>query len=110
MKYIVQPWETFESIETIAARFGIPVNDLRMSNPILNTIAIYPCMLLKIPGYPSISLPRSGYVEYVIQPGDSIYKIANKFRLDYRKVISQNPQIVNPDLIWPGQILYLIYA
>jgi LysM repeat protein len=109
MRYIVQPWETWETIDTLAARFNVTLDELMMANPILNTARVIPGMILTIPGYPSVSLPPNGYIEYVVQSGDSIYNIANRFRLNYRNIIADNPQLVNPDVIWPGQIIYLLY-
>lgn len=109
MKYIVQPWETWESVNNIASRFGITADQLIAANPILNTMTIQPGMVLTIPGGQPVTLPATGYIEYVVQSGDSIYRIANRFRLNYRNIIAQNPQIPNPDVLWPGQILYLIY-
>lgn len=110
MRYIVQPWETWESMDTLAARFGVTTNELIAANPILQTVPMYPGMMLTIPGRPPVALPANGYLEYVVQPGDSFFKIANKFRLNYRNVVAQNPQIPNSDVLWPGEIVYLIYA
>jgi tyrosinase len=109
MKYIVQPWETWEKMGNIALRFGITLNELVDANPILKAITIYPGMILNIPVPKEATLPEKGYIEYVVQSGDSLYKIANRFHLNYKKVVSDNPQIANPNVIWPGQIIYLIY-
>jgi LysM repeat protein len=65
--------------------------------------------MLTIPGRPEPELPSGTYIEYIVQPGDSIYAIANRFRLNYRDVIAQNAQIANPDVIWPGMVLRLVY-
>lgn len=109
MKYIVQPWETWETIDTIASRFGVSENDMMKANPVLYSVPVYPGMILEIPGHDIIALPPEGYIEYVVQPDDSIFGIAHRFKLDYQRVVAQNPQIRNPNVIWPGQVLYLIY-
>ncbi len=106
MKYIAQ---RMDNINTIAYRFGVTIANLQAANPTLYSQPVYPGMILTIPGYETIDLPPEGYVEYVIQPGDTLYNIASRFNLDYRRVVSHNPQIVNPNAIWPGQIIYLIY-
>ncbi|MTI49580.1 LysM peptidoglycan-binding domain-containing protein [Sporosalibacterium faouarense] len=106
MKYITQPWDT---IQTIASKFGVDIEAIKEANPSLYSRQIYPGIILTIPGYETIDLPPEGYVEYVVQPGDTLYNIAYRFNLDYRRVRSHNPQIVNPNVIWPGQIIYLIY-
>lgn len=109
MKYIVQPWETWVTIDTLTSRFGITPDQMIKANPILNSIPLYPGMTLEIPKK-DVKLPAGGYIEYMVQPADSLYSIANRFKLNYQRVISQNPQIDNPDLIWPGQIVYLVYS
>lgn len=42
--------------------------------------------------------------QYIIQPCDNIYSIAQKFGLDYKQIISVNPQINNKS-IFIGQII-----
>ncbi len=109
MRYVVQPWEIWESMDTLASRFGATSQGLVAANPILSSVPISPGMVLNIPGNAEMEFPSGTYIEYIVQPGDSIFSIANRFRLDYRDVISQNPQITNADVIWPGQILKLVY-
>lgn len=109
VRYIVQPWETWESMDTIAARFGVTPEALVAANPILNGAPLGPGMMLTIPGRPEMDFPSGTYIDYVVQPGDSIYNIAGRFRLNYRDIISQNAQVTNPDVIWPGMVLKLVY-
>lgn len=40
---------------------------------------------------------------YTVQPGDSIWKIAQKYQVGISEIISANPEIKNPALIYPGQ-------
>lgn len=42
---------------------------------------------------------------YVVQPGDSMWKIAVKYQIGLSEIIQANPQIKNPALIYPGQKL-----
>ena len=42
---------------------------------------------------------------YTVQSGDSMWKIAVKYRIGLSEIISSNPQIKNPALIYPGQKL-----
>ena len=109
VRYLVQPWETWESMNTLASRFGTTSAALVESNPILNAIPLAPGMMLTIPGRPETELQKGTYIDYIVQPGDSIYNIANRFRLNYRNIISNNTQIPDPDVIWPGQVLRLVY-
>ena len=41
--------------------------------------------------------------EYTVKSGDSMWKIASKFQVGISEIISANPQIKNPSLIYPGQ-------
>ncbi|MCF8012350.1 MAG: LysM peptidoglycan-binding domain-containing protein [Clostridiales bacterium] len=106
MKYLVQP---NENLETLAARFGVKLQDLQEANPLLPGGKIYPGMIVEIAGYKQPDLPADGYISYVIQPGDTLNEISRLFNLDLDRIIAQNPQITNPDVIWPGIIIYLIY-
>lgn len=42
-------------------------------------------------------------VTHTVVPGDSMWKIAVKYQMGLSEIISANPQISNPDLIYPGQ-------
>jgi uncharacterized YkwD family protein/spore coat assembly protein SafA len=42
---------------------------------------------------------------YVVKPGDSMWKIALKYQVGLSEIIEANPQINNPDLIYPNQKL-----
>jgi len=44
-------------------------------------------------------------VPYTVVKGDSMWKIAVKFKVGLSEIISANPQIKNPALIYPGQVL-----
>lgn len=40
---------------------------------------------------------------YIVQPGDSLWKIAVKYQVGLDEIIQANPQIPNPRLIYPKQ-------
>lgn len=42
---------------------------------------------------------------YTVQPGDSLWKIAVKHQVGISELIAANPQIANPDLIFPNQVI-----
>lgn len=44
---------------------------------------------------------------YTVEKGDSIWKIAKRFQVDFLKIIWANPHIKNPSLIYPGQELVI---
>jgi len=46
------------------------------------------------------------YAKYVVQAGDTIYKIAKAYQLDMTEIIQLN-HLKHPDRIYPGQVLLL---
>lgn len=42
---------------------------------------------------------------YIVQPGDTMWKIASRKQVGISEIIAANPQIKNPALIYPGQKL-----
>lgn len=46
------------------------------------------------------------YARYVVQPGDTIYKIAKTYQLEMAEIINLN-HLKHPDRIYPGQVLLL---
>lgn len=42
-------------------------------------------------------------ITYTVQPGDSLWKIAVKYEIGVSEIIGANPQISNPNMIYPGQ-------
>ena len=45
--------------------------------------------------------------QYTVVPGDSMWKIAVRHEVGLHEIKSANPQISNPNLIYPGQVLYI---
>lgn len=42
-------------------------------------------------------------LQHTVVPGDTLWKIAVKYQIGLSEIISANPQIKDPDLIYPGQ-------
>jgi uncharacterized YkwD family protein/spore coat assembly protein SafA len=51
---------------------------------------------------PSISFAQ-GTDTYIVQRGDSLWKIAVKYQIGVKEIIQANPQFKNPDMIYPNQ-------
>ena len=51
--------------------------------------------------------PMAGAVIYMVQPGDTLWKIAKRYRTTVEDILAVN-EIENPDLIYPGQKLLII--
>lgn len=46
---------------------------------------------------------NNDYDTYIVKKGDSLWKIAVKYQVGLSEIIASNPQIKNPDLIYPYQ-------
>lgn len=93
--YVVQWGDTTASI---AAYYGITVNDLLAANPsIWNASWIYAGQVLNI--------PSSAPVYYTIQSGDTLRKIASRYGTTVSNLQALNPQIYNLNWIYAGQVI-----
>lgn len=101
--YTVQPGDT---MFFIAQRFGVTLESLIAANPqVRDPNLIYPGQALCIPARPAPCPPVScphGFI-YTVQPGDTLSGIAGMFGITLDQLLAANPQITNPNLIYPGQ-------
>ena len=44
-------------------------------------------------------------LSHTVVKGDTMWKLAVKYQIGTSEIIAANPQVANPDLIYPGQIL-----
>jgi spore coat assembly protein SafA len=51
--------------------------------------------------------PILGVLDYVVQPGDTMWLIAGRFGVSLDALIRANPQVRNPELIFPGEIVHI---
>ncbi|MGV0812643.1 LysM peptidoglycan-binding domain-containing protein [Mycolicibacterium boenickei] len=90
-----------DSMTTIAARFGVSLAGLVWSNPqIADPHRIFPGQIITVPG----SSPAPG-PDYLVQPNDTLSVIAARFGVNVGALKSANPQIGDPNRIFPGQII-----
>ena len=109
--YIVARGDTLRSL---AARFGSTVDSILASNPgITNPNVIYEGQRLTIysagPGNPPPTQPPpppAGGVYYA-QRGDTLRKIAARYGTTVNAILTVNPQITNPNIIYVGQAITL---
>ncbi len=106
--YTVRPGD---SMFSIANQFGIPLDCLRRFNPQVSGDLIFPGQLLCIPPAsacvptpPQQPCPPGGFL-YTVRAGDTMFNIANRFGIPLDCLIRFNPQIPNPNLIFPGQVI-----
>lgn len=54
----------------------------------------------------TVTLPASAAnLSHTVVKGDTMWKLAVKYQVGTSEIIAANPQITNPDLIYPGQVL-----
>ncbi|HHW56183.1 MAG TPA: LysM peptidoglycan-binding domain-containing protein [Clostridia bacterium] len=111
--YTVQPGDTLYSI---AQKFNVPHESIIYTNNIPYPYTIYPGQRLFIPGaktpippspitpYPPTQKPCPTY--YTVQPGDTLWSIAQKFGITIDELIKAN-YLVYPNMIYPGQTLII---
>ncbi len=104
MRYVVQPGDTLFSL---ARRFGTTVAAIMQANPqITDPNIIFVGQIITIPTAVPPT-PPPGTSRYVVQPGDTLSAIARRFGITLQALRNANPQITNPDLIFPGQIIFI---
>ncbi len=100
--YTVQPGDT---LFFIAQRFGVTLQALIAANPqIPDPNLIFPGQVITIP-CPTPPPPPPCPFSYTVQPGDTLFFIAQRFGVSLQKLIAANPQIPDPNLIFPGQVI-----
>lgn len=100
--YTVQKGDT---LSEIGVRYHLSVAKLLDLNPgIHNPDVIYPGQKIRISG--KISSPHVN-ATYRVVKGDTLSSIAAAHHLTLATIERLNPQIKNPDLIFPGQIVVL---
>ena len=103
--YITVQWG--DTLSGIAQRCGTTVRAIQAANSGLGWW-LYAGQVLDIPtGYSDpVYNPPSGN-RYVVQPGDTLGKIAARIGVSWRDILAVNPQIYNPSLIYVVQVIHL---
>jgi LysM repeat protein len=103
--YVTVQWG--DTLSGIAALCGTTVNAIRAANPGLGWW-LYAGQVLYIPtGNPTQPGNQQVYGTYVVQPGDTLGKIAARGGTSINAILAVNSQIQNPSLIYPGQVINL---
>ena len=102
--YIVRYGDTLSGI---AYRYGVTTSAIMRANGIVNAHRIYRGQRLIIPGpYVPSPTPAPGGTYYVVRWGDTLAKIAMRFRVSTWSVAAAN-NIANPNVIYPGQRFWI---
>ncbi len=109
--HTVQPGD---NLYRISLRYGVTMDDLASANEIVDRTRIFVGQNLIIPGLdvPTTSevvenpLVAGTPITYVVEPGDNLRIIANKFEISVETILEAN-NIANPNLIYRGQELQI---
>lgn len=105
---------TGDSLFLIAQRFGVSLEALIAANPqIPNPDLIFPGQVICVPlmtAPPMPPVPHCPGAAYTVVQGDTLFQIARRFGVTLEALLAANPQITNPDLIFPGQVICLPVA
>ncbi|MCP0913984.1 MULTISPECIES: LysM peptidoglycan-binding domain-containing protein [Legionella] len=73
---------------------------------------LFICLILFVTASHSLTLRSNAPARYVVQPGDTLWDIANRYLAypwEWKALWHANPQIKNPDRLYPGAVLELRY-
>jgi LysM repeat protein len=107
-----------DNLSKIAAACNVTVADLLKANPEIkdpNLIRSGQVLRLKPsaatpttnPTSPTSTPAPANAGEYVVQRGDTLSKIATRFGTTVQAILSVNPKITNPAMIYVGQVIKL---
>ena len=95
--YIVRSGDT---LSKIAKDYSTTVYDLASINNIKNVNLIFTGQILRVP----LIRRDMSHIIYVVKKGDTLWGISRKFNVSIGTIIMLN-RILNPNLIYPGNIL-----
>ncbi|MEJ2301908.1 MAG: LysM peptidoglycan-binding domain-containing protein [Anaerolineales bacterium] len=94
-----------DTLSSIAKMCNVPFNSLVEANPqIANPNQLSAGEQISIPE--STASDTGGSV-YIVQPGDNLTSIAQRFGTTVNTLLQLNPQITDPSLIYPGEQIVL---
>jgi uncharacterized YkwD family protein/spore coat assembly protein SafA len=79
---------------------------IQLSKKVLITLTICLAFVLMAATLPSSTFAAT--TSYTVQSGDTLWKIAVKNQVGVSELISANPQLKNPNLIYPGEKINIV--
>ncbi len=98
-----------DTLEALAERFGIS-EELLYSMNCLSSDMLIPGSMIYVPQLPTFTPipcgPPPGWIQYVVQPGETLFRLSQAFGVDYRLLQRANC-LGNRTLIYAGQRLWV---
>lgn len=101
--YTVQPGDTLYIISLL---FNVDIQDILSLNNISNPSLIYPGMKIILPkeAINPFTPIEPGLIKYSVLPGDTIYKIAERFGTSVQSILNANPGL-DPRMLLPKKVI-----
>lgn len=99
-RQITHTVQSGDTLATIAEMHHTTVQAISRANGITDPDVIETGRVLRIPA------EDHAIVEYTVQSGDTLWKIAKRYHVSLSELINRN-RLTNPDLIYPGQIILI---
>ena len=94
--------EPGDTLFALAERYGVPLQALVAANPqVEDPDRIVPGQVVCIPRSPA----GCGGSLYVVEPGETLFAIGQRFGVSWESMVAANPQITQPDRIYPGEVI-----
>ena len=127
-QYIVKEGD---NLYIISLQFGVSIDAIVAANNLGDPRLIYPGQLLIIPAPGTVAPPATATVDpttpppsetpppttetpdedveiYIVQPGDNLFRIAERFGTTVQVILELNPEITTPSVIYAGQEIRLV--
>lgn len=108
--YIVRPGDT---LSRIASWYGLTAGEIQVSNCLSSTEEIFAGQSLYVPWLvtptPTPCLPPSGWVLYMVQPGETLFRIAQRYGMTAAALQEANC-LSSADDIMAGQYIYVPFT
>lgn len=97
-----------DSLESLAQRFYTTAKALQQGNCLYSQslIAGYVLYVPPVPVSPTACMPPAGWVKYVVQPGDNLYRIGLSYGMSAADLQRANC-LPSPNLIFAGNTIYV---
>ena len=87
-----------ETLYGLARQYSITIDQIKEFNPLIEKIGLKKKMILQIPIYPEIELPKAvplaeGLVKYLVQPKETKWRLAYRYGVTIQELERLNPQI-----------------